>query len=168
MRSAILLLALVTVACGSSSRAHRTRLAHTPDPGHLDDSRPVDKRPGDVSIHADTGEDLSWLAPIYFDVDSIELSPAARDTLAHLGEWLGAHRSTKLTIEGHCDEQGTTEYNIGLGQRRAQAMAEFLARLGTERSRLTTVSFGSERPAVDGHDELAWSKNRRGELRVAK
>jgi peptidoglycan-associated lipoprotein len=80
---------------------------------------------------------------------------------------LGSHPKAALTIEGHCDEQGTTEYNIGLGQRRAQNMADYLRRLGTDPTRVHAFSFGAERPAVEGHDELAWSKNRRGELRVA-
>ena len=91
-----------------------------------------------------------------------------RVTLERLHNWLVAHPKTSLTIEGHCDEQGTTEYNIGLGQRRAQAMVDYLTRLGTQSGRLAAVSYGAERPAADGHDEIAWAKNRRGEFRVSE
>ena len=115
-----------------------------------------------------TGEDLSWLSAVYFELDSSELLPQTRVTLERLHNWLVAHPKTSLTIEGHCDEQGTTEYNIGLGQRRAQAMVDYLARLGTDSRRLAAISYGAERPAVDGHDEIAWAKNRRGEFRVSE
>lgn len=116
---------------------------------------------------SDSGDDLSWLSPVYFSFDSAELLPATRETLSQLHDWLAKHPKATITIEGHCDEQGTTEYNIGLGQRRAQAMADYLARLGTTGSRVSPVSYGAERPAVDGHDEVAYSKNRRGEFRMA-
>jgi len=129
--------------------------------------RPVPPRAqGDVTVTADTGDDLSWLSPVYFKFDSAELLPGTRETLARLHDWMTSHAKVKLTIEGHCDEQGTTEYNIALGQRRAQAMVDYLGRLGTNVARLAPTSFGSERPAVEGHDELAWSKNRRGEFRL--
>lgn len=154
------------VACSSPSRTRKAHLGSTPSPGQVEPAAPVD-RSGDVTVTSTTGDDLSWLAPIYFEFDSTDLSANARDTLARLHEWMAAHPKAALTIEGHCDEQGTTEYNIGLGQRRAKNMADYLGRLGTDPKRLRTVSFGAERPAVEGHDELAWSKNRRGELNVA-
>lgn len=123
---------------------------------------------GDMTVSTDTGDDLSWLTPIYFAFDSAELLPATRATLERLSSWLAAHPKVSLTIEGHCDEQGTTEYNVALGQRRAQAIADYLSRLGTDAQRLTATSYGSLRPAVDGHDEVAWAKNRRGEFRVGQ
>jgi peptidoglycan-associated lipoprotein len=109
---------------------------------------------------------MSWIQPVYFEFDSADLTPAARDTLNRLHGWLSAHGKTIAKLEGHADEHGTTEYNVALGQKRAQAVADFLARLGTDRKRLDAVSFGSERPAADGHDESAWSRNRRVEFRV--
>lgn len=167
MRLAILgCLSCLIVACSSPARTRKARLGYTPSPGRLEEATPVD-RGGDVTVASTTGDDLSWLAPIYFEFDSSDLSARARDTLAQLHEWMAAHPRAALTIEGHCDEQGTTEYNIGLGQRRAQNIANYLGRLGTDPKRARTVSYGAERPAVDGHDEIAWSKNRRGELYVA-
>jgi len=167
MRLAIVLfLGCWIVACSSPARTRKVRLGYTPSPGRVEQATPVD-RGGDVTVASATGDDLSWLAPIYFEFDSTDLSTTARDTLAQLHAWMTAHPKAALTIEGHCDEQGTTEYNIGLGQRRAQNMTNYLGRLGTDPKRVRTVSFGAERPAVDGHDEVAWSKNRRGEMHVA-
>lgn len=158
---------LLLIACGSSSKKRTIPVDKTAG-GERSTTPAQGTQKGDVSLTTNTGDDLSWLAPVYFELDSSELLPETRETLARLHAWLGGPGKTTLTIEGHCDEQGTTEYNIGLGQRRAQAMVDYLARLGTESSRLTAVSYGAERPAVDGHGEVAWAKNRRGEFRVGQ
>ncbi|HEY3165808.1 MAG TPA: OmpA family protein, partial [Candidatus Binatia bacterium] len=79
-------------------------------------------------------------------------------------EMKSAHAGKALRIEGHCDERGTEEYNRSLGERRAQSVREYLVRLGMNPTMIQTISMGEERPAVSGHDEAAWSKNRRGEL----
>lgn len=163
MRIAFLFAALLA-ACSSSRPALRhakTSAVGPKEPGVTPTERPA------ATIQAD-GTDLSWLRPIYFDYDSSDLLPDARDTLALLGDWLAANPSAALRIEGHCDERGTTEYNIGLGQRRAQVITDYLVRLGTPSTRLTPVSYGAERPVVEGHDELAWAKNRRGELDLGR
>ena len=76
------------------------------------------------------------------------------------GEWLKATANAKLTVEGNCDERGTAEYNMALGERRAQAAKKFLVDLGIDAKRLTTISFGEERPIDPGHNEAAWAKNR--------
>ena len=128
--------------------------------------QPTEHQKGDMTVSTNTGDDLSWRQPVYFEFDQSDLLPATRDTLSRLHEWLAAHPNVTLRIEGHCDEQGTTEYDVGLGQRRAQAMTDFPVRLGIAPRRVTPVSYGSTRPAVDGHDEVAWAKNRRGELSV--
>ncbi len=167
MRLAVLgFLGCLIVACSSPARTRKVPIGDNPSLGRVEQATSVD-RGGDVTVASTTGDDLSWLAPIYFEFDSSDLSAKARDTLARLHEWMAAHPKAALTIEGHCDEQGTTEYNIALGQRRAQNIANYLGRLGTDSKRVRAVSFGAERPAVDGHDEVAWSKNRRGELYVA-
>lgn len=158
---------LVLIACGSTPKK-KTAAVEPSRSGQQAQTPAASTNKGDVTLTTNTGDDLSWLAPVYFELDSSDLLPQTRDTLARLHAWLAEHQKTTLTIEGHCDEQGTTEYNIGLGQRRAQAMVDYLARLGTQSSRLTPVSYGAERPAVDGHDEIAWAKNRRGEFRVSK
>ncbi len=160
-------LCCVLAACGGSSKKSTPPRVDDNSRGNPAEASRSDQRDrGDTTLTTNTGDDLSWLAPVYFPFDSVELTASTRDTLAKLHAWLGTHPKTVLTIEGHCDEQWTTEYNVALGQRRAQAMADYLGRLGTASSRINTISFGAERPVVDGHDEVAWSKNRRGEFRV--
>ena len=98
---------------------------------------------------------------VFFDTDSAELRPDAQATLGEIGAWLVKHPNTSVTIEGHCDERGTREYNLALGERRATAVANYLAAVGVDPSRMQTVSYGKERPAADGKDESAWAQNRR-------
>jgi peptidoglycan-associated lipoprotein len=101
---------------------------------------------------------------IYFDYDSSELKSEAQDILTRKATWLKANGNYKLKIEGNCDERGSTEYNLALGSRRAEAAAKFINALGISEDRLTTISYGEDRPAVDGNDESAWSQNRRDEF----
>lgn len=105
---------------------------------------------------------------VYFDYDKADLKPAARATLEKKAGWLRANPQFKLKIEGHCDERGTVEYNLALGERRAKASAKYLNALGISGDRITTISYGEERPAVPGNNEAAWSKNRRDEFRLSR
>lgn len=106
----------------------------------------------------------SQLAAIYFDFDKYNLRDDARDVLRRNAALLEQNQNLKITIEGHCDERGTVEYNLALGERRAKSVRDYLASMGVSSSRLEVVSYGKERPAVIGHDENAWSKNRRAEF----
>lgn len=101
---------------------------------------------------------------IYFDFDRSELKPLSRETLAEKADVLRAYPEVRVLIEGHADERGTVEYNLALGERRARAAQEYLVDLGIDPARLSTVSYGEERPLVDGHNEAAWSQNRRDEF----
>jgi peptidoglycan-associated lipoprotein len=98
---------------------------------------------------------------IYFDFDKSTLKPAAQDNLTKKADWLRANPNATVTIEGHCDERGTNEYNLALGDRRADSAKAFLVDLGIAASRLTTVSYGEERPVCTQHTEECWAKNRR-------
>ncbi|MSO73672.1 MAG: peptidoglycan-associated lipoprotein Pal [Alphaproteobacteria bacterium] len=98
---------------------------------------------------------------VFFEFDSSVLSPEARQTLEGQAAWLKRFPNVKLVVEGHCDERGTREYNLALGERRAAAAKTYLTALGVEDARLTTISYGKERPFALGHDEDAWSQNRR-------
>lgn len=98
---------------------------------------------------------------VYFDFDSSVLSPEARQTLEAQAEWLKKYADVRFSIEGHCDERGTREYNLALGERRAAAAKNYLVALGIDESRLDTISYGKERPYALGHDDAAWSQNRR-------
>jgi len=98
---------------------------------------------------------------IYFALDRHDLSAEAQDVLTRQAGFLRQYPDVTVTIEGHCDERGTREYNLGLGERRAAAARSFLVALGIGPARIATVSSGKERPAVLGSDEVAWSQNRR-------
>lgn len=107
---------------------------------------------------------LSGRKTIYFDFDKSEIKPEYADIVTANAQNLTSHPSFKLKLEGNTDERGTREYNIGLGERRAQAVRRALMLQGVAETQITTVSFGSERPAAEGDDESAWAKNRRVEL----
>lgn len=101
---------------------------------------------------------------IYFDFDKSEIKPEFADLVTAHARNLTAHPNLKIKLEGNTDQRGTREYNIGLGERRAQAVRRAMMLQGVAESQLTTVSFGAERPAAEGDDEAAWSQNRRVEL----
>ncbi|MGO9514044.1 MAG: peptidoglycan-associated lipoprotein Pal [Steroidobacteraceae bacterium] len=101
---------------------------------------------------------------VYFDFDKSEIKPEFDGLITAHARNLVAHPNLKLRLEGNTDERGTREYNIGLGERRAQAVRRTLMLQGVADSQLTTVSFGAERPAVEGDDEAAWAKNRRVDM----
>lgn len=98
---------------------------------------------------------------IHFAYDSAELSPMARMLLKEKAAWLEEYGNASVVIEGHCDERGTTEYNLALGERRAQATEAFMIDLGISSSRLSIISYGEERPLGTSHNEAGWAKNRR-------
>jgi peptidoglycan-associated lipoprotein len=101
---------------------------------------------------------------IYFDFDKSEIKPEFADIVRSNAQNLSGHPNVKMKLEGNTDERGTREYNIGLGERRAQAVRRALMLQGVSETQITTVSFGAERPAAEGDDEAAWAQNRRVEL----
>ena len=111
-------------------------------------------------------DDMVMKEDIYFDFDKSNLKPEAQESLLRKAEWLLENSDVTVTIEGHCDERGTNEYNLALGDRRASSAKAFLVNLGIAGSRLTSVSYGEERPAEPGHDEEAWAKNRRAHFTI--
>jgi peptidoglycan-associated lipoprotein len=108
----------------------------------------------------------SLTAPIYFDLDSDALSDADRASLDAKAAILNASAGLKIRVAGHCDERGSDEYNLALGQRRAAAAKRYLTQHGIPDASIDIISYGEEHPAVDGHDEGAWSKNRRDEFEI--
>ena len=103
---------------------------------------------------------------IYFEFDKSTLTPAAQDNLLRKAEWLRENPDSTVTIEGHCDDRGTNEYNLALGDRRAESAKAFLVDLGIDASRLTTISYGEERPVDPRNNEEAWAKNRRDHFEI--
>ncbi|MEN6475738.1 MAG: peptidoglycan-associated lipoprotein Pal [Syntrophaceae bacterium] len=103
---------------------------------------------------------------VYFDFDQYTLTPEARKNISRKASFLKVHPELTVQVEGHCDERGTTEYNLALGERRAAAVRDHLRLLGVDMARISIISYGKERPAVQGHNEEAWAKNRRAHFDV--
>lgn len=110
----------------------------------------------------------SALATVYFDFDSAVLTQASRDILDKNAGILQKNDTMKIKIEGNCDERGSDEYNLALGERRAKSAMNYLVTLGVKPDRLSIISYGEEKPADPGHDEAAWAKNRRDEFVTVK
>ena len=126
---------------------------------------------------AEVGEDVfeelpvevvSNLSNIYFDFDKSDLRAISKEELQKIASWLSQNPDTKIRIEGNCDERGTDEYNLALGERRAVAAKNYLVSLGISSKNIYTLSFGEENPADPGHNEAAWSKNRRDEFNIVE
>ncbi len=98
---------------------------------------------------------------VFFDTDKYDIDAEDQTTLASQARWLARYPATRVTIEGHCDERGTRDYNIALGERRANAAKNYLAAQGVDSSRISTISYGKERPDALGSDEESWARNRR-------
>ncbi len=148
MRFALLIPCIAFVAC-----AHRQVLPSTPEP-ELDPTAEVDP-------------DLKALlagSVLHFDYDATNLDRQNRQRLARIAEYLRDHPEVGLRISGNCDERGTEEYNLMLGQRRADVARQYLTDLGIDDSRIATVSYGKDKPTDDDHDALAWAQNRRDEF----
>ncbi len=108
----------------------------------------------------------SSLEKIYFDFDSYLLSPAAREILVRNAKRMQSKTGMRIRIEGNCDERGSDEYNLALGEKRAKSAMQYMVNLGIPADRVTVLSYGKEKPADSGHDETAWAKNRRDEFVV--
>lgn len=103
---------------------------------------------------------------IYFDYDDSSLNDMDREILKKKAEWLNSNPDVSVVIEGHCDERGTTEYNLALGDRRAESVRSYLIDLGITSAKLEKISYGEEMPAVQGNNEEAWAKNRRAHFTI--
>ncbi len=120
-------------------------------------AQPAGPRPGSQEELVATVGDR-----VFFDYDKSVVKPEGRTLLNRQAAWLKQYGSVAITIEGHCDERGTREYNLALGERRANAVKDYLVAQGISASRIKTISYGKERPVALGSNEAAWSQNRRG------
>lgn len=109
-------------------------------------------------------EHPGMFAPVYFGYDSSQIAASERSKIETVAQRLKQNNSVAVIVEGNCDERGSNEYNLALGERRAQAIRDYLASLGISADRIQTKSYGEENPANPGHDETAWAANRRGEF----
>lgn len=123
-----------------------------------------DVLPSDLSELTRMAHDRGWLRDAFFAFDASTLDSDARDALATSARWLRDNPRYGLVVEGHTDERGTSQYNLALGDRRAETAREYLVQLGLPASRVRTVSYGEERPFATGSNEYAWAQNRRAHL----
>ena len=114
------------------------------------------------------GRTSAPLLPIYFDFDKSNIRQDQRARIEKNADYLKQNTSVKVRIEGNCDERGTNEYNMALGERRAISAKKYLVNLGVHGDRLHTISYGEEKPLLYGHDELSWAQNRRDDFVIAK
>jgi peptidoglycan-associated lipoprotein len=164
----VLCLALILVVTGGcKGKKHQVI---NPEPAG-DQSKGPERTTGEGLPGVDQ-ESLLWspatgLQKIYFDYDSYALRPDAMKTLTENADKVKQVPDVLIQIEGHCDERGTQEYNLSLGEKRALAVRDYLIKLGISGDRLLTISYGKERPVAAGHDESAWKQNRRCEFNKA-
>jgi len=128
----------------------------------------VEELPRDIESLNTFVRERGYLRDAFFTYNEATLSDEARAALSASADWLKQNSQYNLLIEGHCDERGTEQFNLALGDRRAHIVKEYLATLGIAASRLKTVSYGEERPFEQGHDDTAWAQNRRGHLVVVE
>jgi len=153
----VLLAMLLSIGC-----------AKKPTPAPVVEPPPEQPKPQQKMTQTEVKETasvaVSDLTRIYFDFDSYVLTGEARTTLQQNAALLKTAPMLKVQVEGHCDERGSDDYNLALGERRAQATVDYLVSLGVNAGQLSTISYGEMRPLDPGHNEMAWSKNRRAEF----
>ncbi len=159
---------LMVAACSTTEDS-------TMDDGSLDSRQTITEGPlSDIYDESQQGPEGGTQADlvvnvgdrVFFGYDRYDLSAEARMILDRQAEWLNQYPSLNVTIEGHADERGTREYNLALGDRRANSVRNYLIAMGVAPSRITTISYGKERPAVPGANETAWAQNRRGVTKI--
>ncbi|MDO8734614.1 MAG: peptidoglycan-associated lipoprotein Pal [Elusimicrobiota bacterium] len=125
---------------------------------------PIQQAVEEPSLRGKEYKKVAQLETVYFDYDDATLRSDVRNILAKNAKWLKDNTDVEIIVEGHCDERGTTDYNIALGDRRAKAVRSYLMKLGIKGNRIATISYGEEKPVDAGHDEAAWAKNRRADM----
>lgn len=168
-------------ACGQKSVQPAPEAADTVNVEAASDAQPVEANEGKggeeslesqpIEDTADTsleGRTSNGLLPVYFDFDKSSIRPDQEPRMVVNAAFMKANSGVKVRIEGNCDERGTNEYNMALGERRAMGAKKYLVNLGVDEGSLNTISYGEEQPINFGHDELSWSQNRRGDLVISK
>jgi len=173
----VMLMCIVAMACAHKKAVSpapapvSTPAPAPPEPVRAPEPTPVESRAvtpvtetSSAEILSSSLEDLNKkgiLKDTFFDYDKSDIKTEFRDSLEQNARFLSRNPSVKIMVEGHCDERGTREYNIALGNRRAEAVRQFLTALGVDGARMQTISYGREKPFADCHDESCWAQNRR-------
>lgn len=164
MTKHVLLAATALLALSACAKKPPAQLPPPPGDASLGTGSGTSQTGGDGSVIPGSDADFRRSVTsntVLFGLDQFDIDPQARAILDNQAEWLVRNPNARITIEGHCDERGTREYNLALGDRRANAAKNYLAARGIAASRMTTISYGSERPAATGSDEDAYTQNRR-------
>jgi peptidoglycan-associated lipoprotein len=159
--------ALALTACKKQPTTALTTVPAQPRTADTAVRAPVVERTAATTPDAPAEDRAPGRGPIYYPFDNADLSDDGRALLGTLGAWLGAHAGATVVLAGHADDRGTTEYNLALGERRAQVAQQYLVRLGIAAGRVSTISYGEERPAVEGVSEASWQQNRRVEISIS-
>jgi peptidoglycan-associated lipoprotein len=156
-------LLLMTAALAVSACSKKPPEALPPVPGPTQEQLGSEARSGSIipGSQADFIQQMAGQDAIYFDTDRFNIDTVDAQALQSQAQWLMRYPNKRVTIEGHADERGTREYNLALGERRANAAKNYLVSLGIDASRLRTVSYGKERPKAIGSNEASWAQNRR-------
>jgi peptidoglycan-associated lipoprotein len=157
-----LFLALIITGCAKKPAEQAQEVAPAQTQQETQ-AAPSEQKEGEAAP-APAAESAAFDKMIYFGFDKYTLTPESTAALDELIAFMKSNVNLKVKIEGHCDERGTTEYNLALGERRAKAAQDYLISQGIDPARVSTVSYGKEKPADPGHDEAAWAKNRRDEF----
>ncbi|MBI5593878.1 MAG: peptidoglycan-associated lipoprotein Pal [Deltaproteobacteria bacterium] len=163
-----------TQASDDAARAERARQDALAKQRGFDEQRLKDQAAGRGGAGGglDSGQSATRSSfvseDVYFEFDSAVLIPEAREVLKRKAEWMRSNPNVSVIVEGHTDDRGTVAYNIALGERRSESAMSFLVDLGIPASRLTSVSYGKEKPVDPGHNEAAWAKNRRVHFEIKK
>jgi peptidoglycan-associated lipoprotein len=156
----ILAAAMATLGC-SSRKQVQTETPPSPPPSTETTETPPPPPPPSTETTTETTDTGAGLQDAFFDYDEAAIRADAKAALESNARHLERSANANVIIEGHCDERGSVEYNLALGERRARAAKEFLTSYGIPANRMTTISYGKERPFAQGHDEAAWAQNRR-------
>lgn len=154
-----LMIATALIALSACSKKAPQELPPAP----VDTSRPAEPTGPTGPVKGSQEDFIASISSdrIFFELDDYGIDAQDQETLRSQAQWLMQNPNVRVTIEGHCDERGTREYNLALGERRANAAKNYLATLGIDPSRISTISYGKERPVAMGSDESAWAQNRR-------
>ena len=159
---AMMAASLTALGCASHKKVSTTVPPPPPAPTEPETTAPPPPAPPPSTT--EETETVTSLRDAYFDFDDASLRSDAKSALEGDAKYLESHSGANVVIEGHCDERGSVEYNLALGERRARAAKEFLVSYGIPATRLTTISYGKESPFDTGHDETSWAKNRRAHV----
>jgi len=162
----LFLVGLLVVAVGACSKKQTTKVDTAPTGEVAETTEPAVEEVQETPQVETPAVKMPVLSDVYFEFDKSRLGDEAKQTLAENARQLNDAGSMAISIEGHCDERGTNAYNLALGEKRANVARDYLVSLGVAAGRITTISYGEEKPFDSGHDEQAWSKNRRAHFAV--